>query len=396
MGDPLAGVRVLDLSCDDPGAFCTLLMADFGADVLRIDPLRSIGSFGWAISPTDEGRAAEFAINRNKKSMALDLKKETARRVFYRLASEADILVEGFRPGVTKRLGVDYDQLRVVNPRLVYCSISGYGQHGVHRELPGHDVNYISASGIQSFIRDRSANFALPLNLIGDYSAGALYAAIGILLAYRAAEKQGTGQHIDISMTDACFSLLCFALGNPLVSESLPAWKELETSGLHPWYRLYRAKDRRWLSIACSEPHFVRNLCQALGRPELAEREESEVTAEMEMIFASRSRDEWFEFLKDRNVCVAKVNSLGEAIREAEARETAFIEVPVDAGSTVRQPSTGIRLSGTPARFRKRAPTFGEDTTEVLLGLDYGAEAIRKMHQEGAIYAADLARDESQ
>jgi crotonobetainyl-CoA:carnitine CoA-transferase CaiB-like acyl-CoA transferase len=205
MAPPLAGVKVLDLSRMGPGPYCTMLLADLGAEVIKIEQP------GFGIIPVDvdeETWAAYYAIDRNKKSITLDFKKAEARRVFHRMAETADVVIEGFRPGVAARLELDYETARAINPRIVYCSITGYGQDGPYRDLPGHDVNYISIAGALSAMAIRDGRTAVPLNMLGDYAGGGLQAAFAIVTALFARDRTGTGQLIDIAMVDGVVSLL--------------------------------------------------------------------------------------------------------------------------------------------------------------------------------------------
>lgn len=212
MTQALEGIKILDLSRVPPGDFCTMFLGDMGAEVLKIEPPPDMARrAGSGLSPIGEVRRMEAAynpLNRNKKSMGLNLRSEEGCHIFYRLTEKADVIVEGFRPGVVKRLGVDYETVMKINPRIIYCSISGYGQDGPYQNLPGHDINYISIGGVLGLISEKERRPVIPLNLVADYAGGALHATMGILTALVARERTGKGQYVDISMTDCVVSLL--------------------------------------------------------------------------------------------------------------------------------------------------------------------------------------------
>ena len=209
---PLEGIRVLDLTRLAPGPFCTMILGDFGAEVLSVEAPSKVGD-RFDVSrrePSEKGEGEEVynSLNRNKNSIAINLKTKQGRKIFYELAKTADVIVEGFRPGVVKRLGIDYKTISAMNSKIIYCSITGYGQKGPYSKLPGHDINYISLSGALSLITDGDGKPVIPLNLLGDFVGGGLYAVIGIITALFVRQKMGIGQYIDISMTSGVMSLL--------------------------------------------------------------------------------------------------------------------------------------------------------------------------------------------
>lgn len=387
---PLSGVKVVDLSVEDPGAFAAMLLGEFGADVVRIDPIRGATQLGSAVSAKEVSLAADQPLNRNKRSIAINLKSEHGRDAFYRLVSDADILIEGFRPGVTQRLRIDYETLRNRNPAIIYVSITGYGQDGPSAQLAGHDLNYLSESGTQYFIRSSTGEFAVPLNLLADYAGGALLATIGTLVALHGRSIDDAGRHVDISLTHSCFALLCFALGNPLGGNGFSNWQDLETSGLNPDYRIYATKGGGALSIACVEPKFWRNLCRAIGKEELLEAPPVVISSVLEEVFASKTAEEWLDELRDKDVCVAKVNSPDEALAQLRERPGSVVAVPEPDGSVVNQPGISMLLSGESPSPSGRAPIYGEHSRAILMTLGFSEKEIYEMHQSAAVYVRDI------
>jgi len=259
----LEGIRVLDLTRLAPGPFCTMLLADMGADVIVVEEAPGAGR-RFDIG-TSERALAFNALGRNKRSIGLNLKDERAREVFYRLADGADVVLEGFRPGVVKRLGVDYETISRLNPRIVYCSLSGYGQTGPYASLVGHDINYISLGGALGMIGWPGQPPTIPLNVIADFAGGGLYAAFAILVAVIARGKTGRGQYVDMAMSDGVTSLLAMVVGQYFGSDHVLRPGQELLNGASPGYNVYETSDGRWLSIGCLEPWFWQELCQALG-----------------------------------------------------------------------------------------------------------------------------------
>lgn len=394
---PLEGIRVLDLSRLAPGPFCTMLLGDLGADVLLVEaPADALPSGGArpALAGEDEGaeRAAAFnALGRNKRSIVLNLRQEEGRRIFYRLAKTADVVLEGFRPGVVKRLAVDYETLREINPRIVYCSLSGYGQDGPYSGLVGHDINYISIGGALGIIGSPDGPPAIPFNIIADFAAGGLHAAYAILAALLARERTGRGQYLDIAMSDGVIYLLAlpfmqyFSSGRPL----RPGAEML--NGGAPFYNVYETKDGRWLSIGSLEPHFYANLCRALGREDFVPLQGDtsrwdEMSAFLREAFRGKTRDEWFDLLRQTDVCVAPVYGLDEAAEDAHNRRRGMVlEIDHPTLGKVRQVGIGTKFSETPGAVRSLAPRPGQHTDEVLAALGYDQTQIDTLRRLGAI-----------
>lgn len=376
----LEGIKVLDLSRGYPAAYCAMILADLGADVLRIDPPGRRPPFPVA---DEESFYAYWCWERNKRGMALNLQLEEGRHIFCRLAEGADVVIDGFRPGVLKRMGVDYETVSELNPRIIYCSLTGYGQDGPYRDLPGHDPNYISVAGALGIITDQSGWPVLPSNLVADMGGGGMHAAVGVLAALMARERTGRGQHVDIAMTDGVVSLLSGIVSQHFLSGTAPGMDTM------PFIGVYETSDGRYVTIACLEPRFWENLCRALGREDLipyqyAEGEKrEEIVSFLREAFLKRTRDEWFELLKE-GTCIAPVYTLDEAFRDPQVQHRQMIvEIDHPRLGKVKQVGISIKLSDTPGQVRHAGTLPGTDTEEVLLGLGYSSKEIEELRQKG-------------
>ncbi len=384
---PLEGIRVLDLTRLAPGPFCTMLLGDLGADVIVVEEPPGVGRRFDAVS--NERTQAFNALGRNKRSVGLNLKEPRAQQAFLRLARGADVVVEGFRPGVAKRLGVDYEAVKAVNPRVIYCSLSGYGQTGPYSGLVGHDINYISIGGALGMIGWPGQAPAIPMNIIADFAGGGLYAAFAILAAIIARGKTGSGQYIDMAMSDGVTSLLTFIANQYFAGGHVPRPGEDFLNGAVPSYHVYETADGRWLSIGCLEPWFWQELCQALGCPEFIPHQNNrEKFAEMfeffRRKFRERTRDEWFAELRQRDICVAPVYSLDEVFADPHVQARGMVaELPHPQFGPVRMVGIAPKFSETPGAVRRLAPKRGEHTDEVLREAGYSEKEIEEMRAAG-------------
>lgn len=398
----LEGIKILDMTRLAPGPYCTMILGDLGADILKIEeagPLtgrraeQARGTPNAVPRPSTSGRASAFnALNRNKKSIALNLKTEEARQIFYKLAETADVVVEEFRPGVTKRLGVDYDTLKKINPRLIYCAVTGYGQDGPYRDRVGHDINYISIGGALGIIGEKGRPPAIPHNILADFAGGGMHGAIGVLAALMAREKTGKGQFVDIAMTDGVVSLLGSLLSAHFAGGEVPERGNTMLSGAVPHYNTYQTKDGKYLSLGALEPYFFANLCRAVGREDFIPHEnatgqkQEEIFAAFREIFLTRTRDEWFDLLGETDVCVGKVNTFDELAADPHlAHRQMIVEIEHPTIGKVKQVGISVKLSETPGKIRSLAPSSGEHTNETLTGLGYSEQRINELRQEGII-----------
>ena len=395
MPGALDGIKVVDLSRMAPGPFCTMALGDLGAEVIRVEEPGGGRMARERAGDTDEGearrRAAFNALNRNKRSIALNLKHPDAQEVLYRLVGDADVFVEGFRPGVVSRLGCDFETLREINPRLVYCSLSGYGQDGPYSNMVGHDINYISVGGALGVIGVGGGPPVIPYNIIADYAGGGLHAAMAILAALMARQHTGKGQYVDIAMSDGVAYMLASLLSEYLMTGDVPTRGEMGLNGGAPYYNVYRCRDGRYISVGCIEPWFWSTLCRTLGREDLIEgqfdSDRSEfVKSELETVFAEKDRDEWWELLSAvDNIAVAKVSSLDEVVTDAQnLHRQMVLEAGMVDGVPVRQVGIGPKLSETPGSVRSLGSTAGQHTGEILGELGYSSEQVAGMRDSGA------------
>jgi crotonobetainyl-CoA:carnitine CoA-transferase CaiB-like acyl-CoA transferase len=394
---PLEGIRVLDLSRLAPGPYCTMLLGDLGADVLLVEQAgegseRRRNPVGGASGGDRAERARAYnPLGRNKRSIALNLKTDTAREIFMALARAADVVVEGFRPGVVKRLGVDYEAVAAVNPRVVYLSLSGFGQTGPYAPLVGHDINYIAIGGALGVVGWPGQPPAIPLNLLADFAGGGLYAAFAIVTALMARERTGRGQYIDMAMSDGVLSLLASAAAGVLSGGPPPLPGQHMLNGAVPHYNVYECADGEWFSLGSLEPWFYENLCRAMGREDFAAYEydptkHPEIFAHFRAEFKKKTRAEWFEYLSRWDICAAPVLRLDEALNDPHNRARGMVvEVPHPTLGAVAQVGIAPKFSETPGRVRSTAPAPGEHTDAVLRGLGYTDERIAELRAAGAV-----------
>jgi len=402
MSLPLEGVRVLDLSRLLPGGFCSLLLADLGAEVLKVEDTGLGDYVRWAPpyyqGAEESARSALFlALNRNKSSIRIDLKQEGGRNVLLRLAREHDVLLESFRPGVLDRLGVGYDRLREENPGLVYCAITGYGQDGPLRDRSGHDMNYLGLVGVLGLTGERGGPPVQSGGQIADLGGGALMAAVGILAALRERDGQqgrpgsGRGQLVDVSMADGALSWLAMVAARYFATQEVPHRGELELAGGIICYRPYRCADG-WVTLGALEPKFWSAWCEGVGRADLIEHQfaapGSEPHGEVQAIFAERTRAEWQAFASEHDCCLEPVLELDEALASelVRAREMVVELDQPGAQEPVRQLGLPIKLSRTPGEASRRpGPVLGEHTEEVLRGVGLSDEQIAELLAQGAV-----------
>jgi alpha-methylacyl-CoA racemase len=396
MTQPLEGLRVLDLSRLLPGGFCSLLLADFGADVVKVEDT-GLGDYVRWSPPYYEGadetaRGALFlALNRGKRSIRLDLKTDAGKEVLVRLVRDADVLLESFRPGVLDRLGVGYERLRQENPRLVYCAITGYGQDGPNRDRSGHDMNYLGLNGILGLTGEADGPPVQAAGQIADIGGGAQMAAIGILVALQERERSGEGQFVDCSMFDGALSWLALVAAEALASGRTPQRGQLQLAGALTCYRPYRCADG-YVTLGALEPKFWQAWCEGVGRQDLRDHAfdppGSEAHRAVTAIFAGRTREEWRRFASEHDCCLEPVLGLDDVLESqlvAEREMVVELEQP-GAEQPVRLLGAPIKLDRTPADpSRAPGPALGEHTDDVLASAGFSAEQIAALHESGAV-----------
>lgn len=383
MNGPLGGVRVLDLTRLLPGNYCTLLLADLGADVVKVEERGRGDYIRWAPPLVAGQGAVHHALNRGKRSMVLDLKSPEGPAVLRRLVASADVLVESFRPGVMARLGAAYATLAEVNPRLVYCALTGYGQDGPYRGRAGHDIDYIGYAGILGASLDRGGAPVLPAVQVGDFGGG-MAAAFGIVAGLREAAVTGRGRFVDVAMLDVAVSWTVVLLASTLATGTVPVKGAL--SGGLACYRTYRCADGRHVAVGALEPQFWRTLCERLGVPDLVDRhlapppEQDRVAARLADVFIRRTRDEWVAELADVEACVAPVNDMAEASRDPQVRSRDMV-AEVD-GRPVG-PGAAVKVGHPPAA--RPAPGLGEHTGEVLGEAGFSGTDVEDLRARGVV-----------
>ncbi len=387
----LSGVRVLDLSLQLPGPFCTMMMADYGADVVKIDEPSPRARNPFAAEDPGTGPLDRY-LNRGKKSVTLNLKSAEGQEIFRKMAATADVVVEGFRPGVVKRLGVDYETLSAANPGLVYCSISGYGQTGPMRDVAGHDVNYLSYAGVLGLSgRPEDPPSLLPVQ-VGDVYGGSMMALSGILMALLSRQRTGKGAWIDISMTDGSVASLAIPASN-LLGGGIPQQRgALTLTGMLPCYGAYACADGGYVSLGGLEPWFWKKIVTRLGREDFdelryAEGEAAEgVRRDLQAIFLEKTRDEWIRLFEGEDVCISPVLSLDEAMSHPNTvARRMVVDVGSPLGGTEPQLGLPIKIAGEEERAPGRAPRLGEHDDEILAGLGYTKERIADLRARGVI-----------
>jgi alpha-methylacyl-CoA racemase len=406
MSRPLEDVRILDLTRLLPGGFCTLLLADLGADVIKVEDTGQGDYVRWAPpyygseaqTPLGTRSAIYLSLNRNKRSIRLDLKHEQGRKALTRLAETADVVVESFRPGVLDRLGVGYETLRQANPALVYCPITGYGQDGPDRDRAGHDMNYLGLNGVLGLTGEADGAPVQSGAQIADLGGGALMGAVGILAALQEARRGGEGQMVDISMTDGSLAWLVMEAGRYFGSGEVPKRGEVMLSGGIICYRPYEAADG-WVTCGALEPKFWSAFCRGVGRDDLIEHQfakpGSDPHREVAEIFRTKTRDQWRAFNDDHDAMIEPILDLDEALESELVREREMvISYEQPEFGEVKQLGFPIKLSRTPASVERPAPALGEHTMEVLTEAGYSPEEVQALAESGAAKGPDAAQRE--
>ena len=383
---PLTGLRVLDLTRLLPGPLASLHLADLGADVIKIE---DTGAGDYARDAKSVYGDVNYfqLINRNKRSLRLDLKQAAGVDVFMRLAADADVIIESFRPGVVDKLGVGYEAVSSINPKIVYCAITGYGQDGPYRERAGHDLNYLGYSGLLDQIGTQGGAPAMPNFQIGDLLGGSLTALVGILAAIVDARASGHGRYVDVSMTDAVFAHTLFPLLAVLgLGHALPRGEDLLSGGL-PCYGVYPTSDGRHFAVGALEPKFWQLLCETIGRPDLKPcayltgSEGLRIRRELEAVFVQRSFAEWTVVFDDVDCCVTPVLRFEESLANEQLKARGMV-VEIDG---VKQFTPPYKISEMPFEVRMPAPAAGEHSDGILRDAGFSADEIASLRSRKAI-----------
>jgi alpha-methylacyl-CoA racemase len=376
---PLDGIRIIELAGIGPGPFAAMMLADMGADILRVDRAQTVTGRFDALN--------QDVLYRGRRSIGIDLKHPDGVESLLRLVEQADALVEGFRPGVTERLGIGPDDCRARNPRLVYGRMTGWGQDGPYAQAAGHDINYIALAGALAHFGRAGTNPTPPINLIGDFGGGGMLMAFGIVCGLLEARTSGHGQVVDAAMVDGSAALMAMIWG----FRSMGSWSEehgtnvLDTGA--PFYDTYETADGKFISLGSLEPQFYAELIGRLGLDDV------DLTAQMDRrgwpalrerftaLFKSKTRDEWCEILEMSDACFAPVLTMSEAAEHPhiKARQTVVDELGV------LQPAPAPRFSRTPGAIQRPPAWPGEHTDGALAEWGFSADEIAKLRDAGAI-----------
>lgn len=389
MKQALEGIRVLDLSRLLPGPYCTMMLGDLGAEIIKIEEVKG-GDPTRQTPPLLGSQGAAFRqVNRNKKSIAIDLKNAAGRDLFLQLCERADVVIEQFRPGVVDRLGVGYQTVSEINPQIVYCSLTGFGQDGPHRNRSGHDLNYLALSGVLGITTDDKGKPAMSGIQIADL-AGGMVAAYAILAALLARQHTGRGQYVDVSMFDVMMTMLPIAAAQFFAGKSFAVGDKMVLSGAYPFYNVYETSDGKWMTLGALEPKFWANFCATVGRVDLAAKqyvggeEKRRLFEEVKAIFRSRTQSAWVETMRDADCCCEPVLTLGEAFEHEQARARQMV-LEEEAGGAMRQLGFAYKMSATPPRLNSRSPELGEHTEELLAELGMNEEERARLFNEGVV-----------
>ena len=388
-GLPLAGLRILDLTRLLPGPVCTLHLADLGAEVIKIEDMGAgdyARTMGLGAAPGEDSFFFRI-VNRNKQGMRLDLKQAAGVDVFMRLAREADVIVESFRPGVVDKLGIGYEAVKAINPRIVYCAITGYGQDGPWRDRAGHDLNYIATAGVLDQIGTAGGAPAIPDLQIGDLLGGALTAVMGILAGVIGARASGQGRYVDVSMTDATFAHAYTGMLSMLArGATLPRGTDDLNGGL-PGYGIYRTQDERYMAVGALEPKFWQLFCDAIGRPDLKPHglargiEGEQTRGELTRLFASQPLAHWAALFEKVDCGVTPVLSFEEAMHHPQLRARGMVRFDGE----LQQFAPPLRLSDCEFSVRNPAPKVDADTTALLSAAGIADAEIKLLKAQGVI-----------
>ena len=374
---PLDGIKVLDLSRLLPGALCTQHLADMGADVLKIeDP--GLGDYSRWIKPVMKVHSGFFlTVSRNKRAIKLDLKRAEGKEIFSKLVRDADVVFESFRPGVVDRLGIGYDDVRQINPRIVYCSLSGYGQDGPYRERAGHDVNYCSYAGVTEQSGEWGGAPALLNFQIADLAGGSLSSVMGILAALVDQQRTGEGRYVDVSMTDCTLAHAVITLARMGIEGKPRARGDDYLTGGIPSYGIYETEDGKFMSLGALEPKFWNAFCAAIERPDLADRGETwgdegrEIRAELATTFRAHPQAYWIDFGERVDCCLAPVLTLEESMGNEQLNARGmFVTDQHPTDGDVVQLAFPVKFSDFEFTIDRSAPLHGEHTDEVLSDSD--------------------------
>lgn len=384
MMQALENVKVVDFSQWLPGQYCGMVLADFGAEVIKVEAPQGDPNRAFAPHLAPDMSSWNLALNRNKKGITVNLKTPEGREILQKLLARADVFLEGFRPGYLAKIGLDYESIRAINPRLIYCSITGFGQKGKYKDQPAHDLNIMGLSGMELGIgTDHLAVNEAQISAL----AGSLNAVAAISMALFCREKSGKGQQIDISLFNSAVGMQIVSIASLLgcrITGDTPFGRRAH------YYDVYQTKDRHYLSVGTIEPKFWQHFCEVAGLPELKDRQydfeyEREITEQVRSKVAGKTREEWLQLLENGKFCVTPVYSVAEALETDLMKASGMLETREEDLGPVTYVKSAITLSESPGRIRFRAPYRGGHNQEILRELGYSADEMETLKQKGAI-----------
>ena len=382
----LEGIKIIDFSKWLPGQYCGMVLGDFGADVIKVEDVKGDVTRGFTPAKEPGMSYWHLMLNRNKRGITVNLKTPAGREVLLRLLKEADVFLEGFRPGYLKMLGLDYESVSKINPRLIYCSITGFGPEGKYKHMPSHDLNVIGLAGVAA--PEDGTDISVPSVQVAALG-GSLNAISGILMALYARERTGKGQLINVDLYSSAINAEITAISSVIGCREtgMPSFGRTASH----YYSVYKTKDGRYLSIGTIEPKFWQKMCRLIDLPELESRQfdfanSAEIKEKLAAAFAGKTQAEWLELIGKDEFCVTPIRTLQEALDSSLTTEQSqmLVTKKEDFGNYTYVKSAA-KLSDTPGTIRKRAPYLGEHTQEVLESAGYTKEEIAAMHEKGEI-----------
>lgn len=382
----LEGIKIIDFSKWLPGQYCGMVLGDFGADVIKVEDVKGDVTRGFTPAKEPGMSYWHLMLNRNKRGITVNLKTPAGREVLLRLLKEADVFLEGFRPGYLKMLGLDYESVSKINPRLIYCSITGFGPEGKYKHMPSHDLNVIGLAGVAA--PEDGTDISVPSVQVAALG-GSLNAISGILMALYARERTGKGQLVNVDLYSSAINAEITAISSVIGCREtgMPSFGRTASH----YYSVYKTKDGRYLSIGTIEPKFWQKMCSLIDLPELESRQfdfahSAEIKKKLAAAFAGKTQAEWLELIGKDEFCVTPIRTLQEALDSSLTTEQSqmLVTKKEDFGNYTYVKSAA-KLSDTPGTIRTRAPYLGEHTQEVLESAGYTKEEIAAMHEKGEI-----------
>jgi crotonobetainyl-CoA:carnitine CoA-transferase CaiB-like acyl-CoA transferase len=392
MAGPLSGVRIIDLTRLYPGPFGTQLMGDFGAEVIKVEDKNSPDYIRFFPPKFKDEGAGYIAVNRNKKSLALDLRSEKGKELFFKLVEKSDVVVEQFRPGVIAKMGLGYEAARKVNPRIIYCSITGFGQTGPYANVAGHDLNYMGLAGISDTIGPKGGDPVIPGIQVADVAGGGLMSVIGVLSALVARSTTGKGQHVDVSMFDGILPFMGMLFANYKAGGGLPERGDSFLSGGLLCYNIYRTKDNRHVTVAGLEFKFWQRFCELIGRPDLTDKqfvggaEFERLQKDLSDLFLTKTMQEWVDLFRGEESMADAVLSIDEVEHDPHAiARKMIVEMDHPTEGKIKGIGVPIKFSETEATDMVPPPILGQHNDEILGMLGLSAAQIEQLRADGII-----------